>query len=140
MNQDIHKTNFWNFGKNSNFLLFIDIEWLEMIVSKRKWSLLMILTTKKAAHIAKFAEFVWFVWLCSYVQTVKFRVWNSSPETETGVNYHAICMEKLLKSHHVNSFSGVFLPFGTTVGREINTTPVTREKIEIAPSHHVDNY
>ena len=35
---------------------------------------------------------------------------------------------------------GGFLPFGTTVGREINTTPVTREKIEIAPSHHVDNY
>ena len=30
----------------------------------------MILTTKKAAHIAKFAEFVWFVWLCSNVQTV----------------------------------------------------------------------
>ena len=70
MNQDIHKANFWNFGKNSNFLLFIDIEWLEMIVSNKKWSLLMILTTKKAAHIAKFAEFVWFVWLCSYVQTV----------------------------------------------------------------------
>ena len=31
----------------------------------------MILTTKKAAHIAKFAEFVWFVWLCSNVQTVE---------------------------------------------------------------------
>ena len=33
----------------------------------------MILTTKKAAHIAKFAEFVWFVWLCSNVQTVDVR-------------------------------------------------------------------
>ena len=31
----------------------------------------MILTTKKAAYIAKFAEFVWFVWLCSNVQTVQ---------------------------------------------------------------------
>ena len=30
----------------------------------------MILTTKKAAYIAKFAEFIWFVWLCSNVQTV----------------------------------------------------------------------
>ena len=70
MYQDIHKANFWNFWKNSNFLLFIDIEWLEMIVSNKKWSLLMILTTKKAAHIAKFAEFVWFVWLCSNVQIV----------------------------------------------------------------------
>ena len=29
---------------------------------------------------------------------------------------------------------------GVELGREINTTPVTREKIEIAPSHHVDNY
>ena len=36
--------------------------------------LLMILTTKKAAHIAKFAEFVWFVWLCSNVHTVPFRL------------------------------------------------------------------
>ena len=31
----------------------------------------MILTTKKAAYIAKFAEFVWFVWLCGNVQTVR---------------------------------------------------------------------
>ena len=29
---------------------------------------------------------------------------------------------------------------GVELGREINTTPVTREKIEIASSHHVDNY
>ena len=84
MYQDIHKANFWNFWKNCNFLLFIDIEWLEMIVSNKKWSLLMILTTKKAAYIAKFAEFVWFVWLCSNVQTVfclpvQFQNRGSSP-------------------------------------------------------------
>ena len=41
----------------------------------------MILTTKKAAHIAKFAEFVWFVWLCSNVQTVQFP--SGIPEAET---------------------------------------------------------
>ena len=41
-----------NFGKNSNSSLFIHIAWLEMI---KKWSILMVLTTKKPAYIAKFA-------------------------------------------------------------------------------------
>ena len=41
-----------NFGRNSNFSLFMNIEWLEMIVSHKKWSILISLTTKKAAYIA----------------------------------------------------------------------------------------
>ena len=65
---------FVNFRKNSNFSLFINIKWLQLIIRNKKWSMLMILTTKKAAYFAKFAEFVCFVWLCSKVQTVAWLI------------------------------------------------------------------
>mgnify|MGYP006864187356 CR=1 FL=1 len=51
MNQDIHKVNFCNFRKNSNFSLFISIEWLEMIIRHKKWLILIQL----AEYISKFA-------------------------------------------------------------------------------------
>ena len=40
-----------NFSKNSDFSLFISIEWLEMIIRHKKWLILMQL----AAYISKFA-------------------------------------------------------------------------------------
>ena len=56
----------------------------------------MILTTKKAAHIAKLAEFVWFVWLCSNVQTVFWPV--------QGCNF------KKLEVYEAKLFATSFLP------------------------------
>ena len=57
----------------------------------------MTLTTKKAAYIAKFAEFVWFVWLCSNVQTV-----HCTTACHPVKNYR-ILLNKSFKHHDYNS-------------------------------------
>ena len=68
---------FANFGKNSNFSLFINIEWLEMIIRHKKWSIIMQLAAYIEYKALNFQQFVWFVWLCSNVQIVQSEThWN----------------------------------------------------------------
>ena len=136
MNQDIHKANFWNFWKNSNFLLFIDIKWLEVIVRNKKWSLLMILTTKKAAHIAKFAELVWFVWLCSNVQTVlrwatqkKHKYFSTFWSHHLLIRLHAKMRKDLSFSNWVKSISSCKLVIATVVARRTQWVEIVSEEV-----------
>ena len=67
----------------------------------------MILTTKKAAHIAKFAEFVWFVWLCSNVQTVYWKM----PPYLLGYNLHFLLKKNASFFLHILVVFGDFLKF-----------------------------
>ena len=62
-----------NFEKTLIFQLFIDIKWLQMIIRHKESSILIGIFLRKPRKFHFFQQLVWFVWLCSNVQTVERR-------------------------------------------------------------------